>query len=281
MIKLISPNFSDLATPNIEIGKFPDGNTHVRIPNIQECAGKEVMVFHRLYPKQNTAFVELLLILEALKEHKARVIVVAPYLPYARHEKQILDGEIASAPITCNLIASAGCEKLITFDCHFLNEVGEVKYGNLQIQNLSMGDELIAYAREFFGQEEFEVIGLDEGAAYLVKNHGGKYMKKSRKPYENGKVEYRDVEGLTCEFPVEGKNVLLLDDMISTGTTMIRGIEKIKSCGAKKICAAAVHGLFLFDSAAQISKPADRVFSTDTIQTNFAQVSIKDKLLKL
>jgi ribose-phosphate pyrophosphokinase len=253
----------------------------VRILNIEDCVGREVMVFHRLYPKQNSAFVELLLILEALKEHKAHVTVVAPYLPYARHEKQILDGEIASAPITCNLIAAAGCEKLITFDCHFLNEVGETKYGNLKIQNLSMGEELVAKAREFFEQEEFEIIGLDEGAAYLVAQHGGKTMKKTRKPYEGGKIAYREIEGLVCEFDVAKKNVLLLDDMISTGATMVRGTEKIKSCGAKKICVAAVHGLFLFDSAAQISKQADRVFATDTINSGFAQVSIKNKLVSL
>lgn len=281
MIRLVSPNFSDLLEPNLEIGKFPDGNTHVRIPNIEECAGKDVMLFHRLYPKQNSTFVELLIILEALKEKKARVTVVAPYLPYARHEKSILDGEIASASITCNLIAAAGCAKLITFDCHFLNEIGATKYHNLQIQNISMGDELIDMAKEFFGPEPFEVIGLDEGAAYLVKNHGGKFMHKSRKGYEGGKIGYRDVEGLVCEFDVKDKNVLLLDDMISTGTTMIRGLEKIKACGAAKVCAAAVHGLFLFDSSSQISRPADRVFSTDTIATSFAQVSIKDQLTKL
>jgi len=280
MIKLISPNFSDLLTPNIEIGKFPDGNTHVRIPNIQQCAGKDVMLFHRLYPKQNSTFVELLLLLEALKEQKSRTTVVAPYLPYARHEKQILDGEVASAPITCNLLAAAGCEKLITFDCHFLNQTGESQYGNLKILNLSMGDELIAKAGEFFGNEPFEIIGLDAGAAYLVKNHGDKFMTKTRKEYE-GKVSYRPIEGLVCEFDVQDKNVLLIDDMISTGSTMINGVEKIKACGAKKVCVAAVHGLFLFDSPAQIAKLTDCVFSTDTINSAQAQVSIKDKTASL
>jgi len=281
MIKLVSPNFADLLEPNIEIGKFPDGNTHVRIPNIQSYAGKEAMLFHRLYPDQNNAFFELLLVLETLKEQKARVTLVAPYLPYARHEKQILDGEIASAPVTCNLIAAAGCEKLITFDCHFLNEEGETKYGNLLIQNLSLGDLLIAKAREQFGAEEFEIIGLDEGAAYLVKNHGGKFMQKNRKEYEGDKIGYREVEGLVCEFDVKDKNVLLIDDMISTGSTMIKGTEKIKSCGAKRVCAAVVHGLFVFDSAAQISKTTDCVFSTDTIVTPQSQVSIKDELTTL
>ena len=144
-----------------------------------------------------------------------------------------------------------------------------------------MGDALIAQAKEFFAGEDFEIIGLDEGASYLVKNHGGKFMQKTRKGYEDGKVGYREVDGLVCEFDVKGKNVLLVDDMISTGSTMIRGIEKMRSCGAKKLCIAAVHGLFLFDSSAQIARLADRVFSSDTIHSNFAQVSVKEKIISL
>src|SRR3989344_9294865 len=120
-MQLISPNFSDLLEPNIEIGKFPDGDAHVRIPNLLECKGQEVMVFHRLYPKQNTSLVTLLLILDSLKQQSAKKItVITPYLPYARQDKKKLNGEVASAYVICDLLARAGCHKLVTFDCHFL-----------------------------------------------------------------------------------------------------------------------------------------------------------------
>ena len=281
MLKLVSPNFSDLFEPNIEIGKFPDGNTHIRIPNIDQYMGKQVTLYHRLYPDQNTAFFELLLILEALKEKRAEVTLAAPFLPYARHDKKMLEGEVTSAQVTCNLIAHAGCEKLITFDCHFFNEEGEKRCGDLLIQNLSMGRELIDHAGKFFGNEEFEVVGLDKGAAYLAKNHGNKFMRKIRKPYEGDKIGYRDIEELVCDFDVKGRNVLLIDDMISTGSTMISGIEMIKSCGAAKICAAAVHGLFLSDSADKIGQLASGIISADTVLNSFAKASIKQSLLKL
>lgn len=281
MIKLVSPNFSDLLEPNIEIGKFPDGNIHIRIPNLEECAGKEVFLFHRLYPNQSDAFFELLQILQVLKEKKSKVILVSLYLPYARHDKAILAGEIASGSVTCRLIAQAGCEKLITFDCHFFNEVGEMNYEGLLIQNLSMGEELIAHAAKSFANEEFEVVGLDKGAAYFVKSHGNKFLQKSRKAFEGGKIGYRDIESLVCEFDVKGKNVLLIDDMISTGLTMLAGINEIKNCGAKRVCVAAVHGLFLGDSKARISDLVADVFSTDTVPSSMAKVSIKEKILNL
>lgn len=281
MLKLVSPNFADLFTPNIEVGNFPDGNTHVRIPNIKSYAGKEVLLFHRLYPDQNTAFFELLLILEALKEKNAIVTLIAPYLPYARHDKQMLEGEVTSAQVTCDLIARAGCSKLVTFDCHFFNEEGEQRFGDLLIQNMSMGHELIAYANQLFGKEQLEIVGLDKGAAYLVKDYGNKYIKKSRKAYEGDKIAYRTIEEMTIDFDVAGKSVLLIDDMISTGSTMIAGVEKITACGAAKIVAAAVHGLFLGNSIPQISQMTAAVFSTDSVLSSLAQVSIKEKLLYL
>ena len=81
-LRLVSPNFSDIFEPNIEIGKFPDGDSHVRILPLQDSKGSDVIVFHRLYPKQNTSLVTLLFILDSLKEIGAKnITVVAPYLP--------------------------------------------------------------------------------------------------------------------------------------------------------------------------------------------------------
>jgi ribose-phosphate pyrophosphokinase len=279
-IHLISPNFSDIFTPNIEIGQFPDGDIHVRIPLILECKGQEVVIFHRLYPRQNTSLVGLLLILDSLKEIGVKhVSVVAPYLPYSRQDKKKLNGEVASAYAVCNLLARSGCDKLITFDCHFLNKEGPAEFGELKIENISMGKALIEYAKTtaFLG-EDCEVISPDMGANYLVLDHGGKSYKKIRKEYEGDKIQYRDIEEMDGDFDVKGKNVLLLDDMISTGATMIRALEKLTEGGAKKICCAAAHGLFLYNCVDKIKKFTECVYSTDTIINDNAKVSIKAKL---
>ena len=282
-VRLVSPNFSDLFEPNIEIGKFPDGDSHVRIPSIAECQGRDVIVFHRLYPKQNTSLVALLLILDSLKEIGAKHIsVVVPYLPYSRQDKKKLNGEVASAFVICNLLARAGCDKLITFDCHFLNKEGEATFGELKIQNICMSKDLVEYARrEAFAGEGCEVISPDMGANYMVAEHGGKSYKKVREEYKDDKINYRNVGTMDGDFEVEGRNVLLLDDMISTGGTMIRALEKIKAAGAKKICCAATHGLFLYNAMDKIRKFTDCAYSSDTIINEHAKVSIKEKLTGL
>ncbi|KKW23390.1 MAG: Ribose-phosphate pyrophosphokinase [Parcubacteria group bacterium GW2011_GWA2_51_12] len=278
MLELISPNFSDLLKPNLQLGKFPDGDSHVHLPPIP--AGKqEITIFHRLYPHQNDSIVELLLILGSLVSDGHRVSVVVPYLPYARQDKKKMDGEVKSAEALCDLLHRAGCAKLITFDCHFLNAEGPAEYGGLAIENLSMGEALIEHAKKIFGLEPFEVIGPDGGAAYLVKNWGGKHLTKVRGEYDaNSAHKQRHIESLTGDMGVKGKNVLILDDMISSGSTMARALEMAREQGAEKIGCAATHGLFLHNALDKLQKVADFVFSSDTIVSSRAEVSIKARL---
>ncbi len=278
VLKLVSPNFSDLLEPNMEIGKFPDGDAHVRILDLEKYKNQEILLFHRLYPKQNTSLVVLFLILDTLKTIGAKVNVVIPYLPYSRQDKTELNGEVGSAKIICNLLARAGCNKLYTFDAHFFNSEGEHKFGELIIQNISMAKELARHAKTCFKEENFEIVVPDTGAEYLVKDLGGKHFHKTRKEYQNGKIDYRDVEHLSCDFDIQGKNFLVLDDMISTGSTMVMAVQKLKECGAKKIVCATTHGLFLFNCLDKLRKLEVKAFSTNTIPSPQAEVTIKDKL---
>src|SRR3989338_4277209 len=280
-VHLVSPNFADIFEPNIEIGKFPDGDSHVRIGPIAECKDRDVTVFHRLYPKQNTSLVTLLFILDSLKEVGAKnITVVAPYLPYSRQDKKKLNGEVASAFVVCNMLAKAGCDRLVTFDCHFLNKEGPVKFGELQMENISMGRDLVEFAKtEAFCGEHCEVVSPDMGANYLVVDHGGKSYNKVRKEYNDDKIAYRDIDQMEGDFDLKGKNVLILDDMISTGGTMIKTLEKLKEAGVKKICCATTHGLFLYNCIDKIKKFTDCVYSTDTIINPHSKVSIKEKLM--
>lgn len=278
MLKLVSPNFSDLLEPNIEIGKFPDGDAHVRILDLERYKNQEVLIYHRLYPKQNTSLVVLLLILDTLKDIGARTSVVAPYLPYARQDKTKLNGEVGSAKVICNLLARAGCQKLFVFDCHFLNAEGEHQFGELTIHNISMAQNLADQAKHYFKGETFEIVVPDAGAEYLIKDLGGRAFKKTRKEYDGDKVSYRDVESLSGDFDIADKNFLILDDMISTGSTMVAAVQKLKEGGAKKIVCGTTHGLFLFNCLDKLRKLGVETFSTDTLPSPQAVVSIKSKL---
>jgi hypothetical protein len=169
----------------------------------------------------------------------------------------------------------------ITYDCHFLNQTGLLEYEGLQIQNISLGTDLIEKAKTIFNGEKFEIIGPDEGSRYLVEGHGGKNLKKVRKEYAAKKVSYRDVHEITGDLDVKGKNVLILDDMISSGSTMVKALEKLTEAGAKNIACAATHGLFLFDCLDKMRQFTRHIISSDTILNSQAEVSIKQHLTNL
>ena len=280
-MELISPSFHDLFQPTIEIRRYPDSDSYVRIPELSKCKNTSVTVYHRLYPEQDSSLLQTLFILEELKKVHASVTLVAPYLPYARQDKVFLEGEVKSAEMICNLLFDAGCKKLITFDCHFLKKEGLFTYGRLPIQNISMNDTLIAHAKKVFKDESFEIISPDEGAKYMVAESGGQSMKKTRGDYhdeQGGEVVYREVEKLEGKFNFKNKNVLILDDIISTGSTMILALEKVKASGAKSVACAATHGFFLKDSLAKLRTSADFVFVTNSIVSPVSEVSIMDKI---
>ncbi len=276
---LVSPNFMDLMPPNVEFKTFPDGDSYVRMNDISKCQGEDVVLFHRLYPKQNTAIFNAIQMLHTLKRVGARTTLVAPYLPYSRQDKTFLMGESLSAQVLCKLFADFGTVKLVTLDCHFLKKEGESEYANLTIQNISTNKLLVEHARKMVGLEQLEVISPDQGANYLVSEFGGKSMSKSRGEYEHaigpqGEEAYRTVQKVEREFDVAGKNILILDDMISTGGTMIKAVENVKKGGAKKVICAATHGFFLNDSLAKLRKISDKVFTTNSIPNEAAEVDI-------
>ena len=268
-MKLISQNFSDLFEPNIEMKKFPDGDNYVCLPATEKTA----TVFHRLYPEQDSALVQAVLILDTLKRKDVETTLVSPYFPYSRQDKTFKEGEALSAEVIADMLRYAGAKKLITVDCHFLKKEGTFKYGGLEIVNLSANKLLVEHAKKLVG--DVEVISPDVGAKYLVEEFGGKSMEKKRGEYQEGEEAYRKIESVEMGFDVSGKNILIIDDMISTGGTMIKAVENVKKGGAEKVLCAATHGFFLKGSLEKLKEACDHVFVTDSIPSSVSDVSVR------
>lgn len=279
-MRFVCPSFSDLYTPNVEIKKFPDGDSYVRVPSAGEARGKDVLLLSRLYPEQDSSIFQTMLALRAIKAHSPKSItLVAPYLPYSRQDKVFKEGEVKSAEVLCSLLKREGVDLLVTFDCHFLKKEGEFEYGGLKIMNISLNRDLVEKAREIAG-ERLEIMSPDEGANYLVEEFGGSSMKKERGDYQEGEEAYREIKEVTMEKDVSGKPVLIIDDMISTGGTMLRAVENVKKGGAEKVVCTASHGFFLKNSLEKLQESGE-VFVSDTIPTEVSKVSIKKHLEKI
>jgi len=276
---LFSEAANDLAAAfpgakRIEERIFPDGEHYIRLP--EDCAGKDVVVLHRCYPSPNENLVKLFLIADAVRARSPSSLrIFIPYLPYARMDRAVKEGEAVSADTICHILSSLGCKELITVDCHFIKQgAGLFERAGLKIRNISAADALLDYLRSKV--ENPLVVSPDEGAAYMSSRaEGGKAMKKVRGEYGEGRSAYRQIERLEAGFDVSGRDVIIIDDIVSTGSTMVKGVGVLKGAGARKVFCAATHGLFLNDALEKLSAAgADEIVSTDSIKSPASKVSV-------
>lgn len=272
--KIASELGVDLA--EYETRKFPDKEIYFRVDS--KLDGKDVVVVQSGYPGPNHALVELLLAADTCKGLGAKNIVAAvPYLPYARQDKVFKKGEAHSLKAVATLLKDIGIKKLITVDAHHRDDYGEKNLFGLSNLNISAGKLLVNHLMKKFDIDSLHVISPDLGASNMVKEAAtvdgveSSGLKKVRTGDYN--VE------MTGDLDVKGKNILVLDDIISTGGTMKLAIEKARKAGAKRCFAAATHGIFGWDALEQLNRAADYLVTTDSIPNPTSFVSLAGEIV--
>lgn len=273
---------SELRRVPVTFSAFPDGDTHCVIEDSKALQGKPVLIVHQLYPSQNEQIMRLLFLFDLLRDIGASsVSFFTPYLPYARQDKRHIDGESVSADTICRLLVSMGCAQFYTLDCHFMRGTQATKRNGLAINSFSLGPTLIDECRRQIGHNDFDVVGPDEGAAYLTVAHGAQNMRKERATYSalaDGD-SYRKISLLTSDhIQLAHRTVVVVDDMISTGSTLLRAIDNLREQGVDHVYCAATHGLFIGDSYAKIKARTDAIICSDSISHPFAVPLVENVL---
>ncbi|RLF48959.1 MAG: ribose-phosphate diphosphokinase [Thermoplasmata archaeon] len=252
----------DLA--NVEIKRFPDGEAYVRIDD--DLSGEDVIVVQTTYPDEN--IVELFLIHDAVREFKLNsMITVAPYFGYGRQDKKFKDGEAVSARAMARHI-EMDADAFITVDVH---SPEALSYFSIKANNTTAMGVIGEYLTSLREMPEM-VIAPDDGAIERAKIVAEKldadwdYMEKVRIDGENVEIFPKNVD-------VEGKVVVVVDDIISTGGTMAKAGEILKAFGAKKVYSACTHGIFAKNALERLRNVFDVVLSTDTIERSTSLIS--------
>jgi ribose-phosphate pyrophosphokinase len=274
----VSQNSSFLFPANIELKSFPDKESHVLIRDIELCRNKPAQILHRCYPRQDSSLLQLMLLGKTISKVATRCEAIVPYLPYARQDKIWKSGEVLSAEIIVQMLGAAGFSSIATFDCHFVKKQGVFNYGGVQIRNFSLSDDLVNYFRARKPDALF--ISPDQGAAYMVNEVEGKSMVKRRGEYASyKKIAKRPVESLDANFDVSGREVVILDDMIAGGGTMMKAIRAVLAGGAKSVCCGCTHGLFLGDAYNKLQQAgAEEIVCSNTIPSEAAKIDILNPL---
>jgi len=270
---------------NVSTRIFPDGETYIRINN--ELKGRDVVVVQSMFPDQNDSLMEFLLIADTAKDMGAKKIIgVVPYLAYARQDRKFQPGEALSSQTVANLMKSVGVNKLITVDIHYKHvKPGEFDLFGIPSVNVSAGRLLLDHIKEKI-DNNIMTIGPDLGSSEMIEYVTGEktYLKKEKICPICGKLAKEckckikkkkyEIVGFKGEYDFHGKTVVILDDIIASGGTMIKAVKTVKSEGAKKVVAAATHGLFMKDSLLMLREITDYLVVTDSIGTPVSNVSV-------
>ncbi len=242
-MKTLSDRYTHL---DVEYKSFANGEIAVHIP--ETIRSKEVYFFHSLYyPDVNTSIMKMLLTNNAIALAAPRsLVLVLLYIPYLRQDRK----DQPRVPISARLIAdiieqNRAVKRVITMDMHADQEQG---FFSIPVDNLRGGIMCAEYFKTKYGKKlsEFMVVAPDFGAAVRAERFAKRIgenvpvaiLQKERKP--GGLVE---THALIGESP-EGKQIILFDDMIDSGNTIIAAAKALRERGAKDIHICVTHGIF-------------------------------------
>ena len=259
-----------------EIRIFPDGESKITL--IGKISGKKSIVVQSIYPPVDTNLVQALSLIAKAKENSSEVIAVIPYMGYARQDREFLPGEIVTMKVLGKLFKGAGASKIIVVDIHSL--IG-FKHFSIKTKNVTAIPDLVKYFKKLSLKNPL-VISPDQGgkerAKKFAKEFNSNYIALDKKrDKKTGKIKITTKR--TDE--VENRDLILIDDMISTGGSIIKATQFLKKQKCKKIYVACTHALLMNDAEKKIKKAGvTSIISTNTIPGKTSKVDISKIIAK-
>jgi ribose-phosphate pyrophosphokinase len=243
---------------------FSDGEIRVRIePNMRR---RQVFIIQPGAPRTNDSIMEILFMIDAAKRASAaEVSVIIPYFAYARQDRKEMPRVPISSSVVAQMFESTGASRIVTIDIHSEQQQGfvQIPWDNLY------GSYALLQAIKSKNLDGIVVASPDKnglhratGYAKLLQASGVALVYKQRDVTLNNQSEALAMIG-----DVKGKNVILVDDMLDTGGTIVHAANYLRKEGAKSIRVAVTHGLFSGQAMENITDSAiDEVIITDSIE---------------
>lgn len=244
----------------MELKHFSDGEVYVRFP--ESVRGADVFLIQSTSYPVNNNLMELLIMIDAARRASAgRITAVIPYFGYARQDRKARSREPITAKLVANLLTSAGADRILTMDLHCMQIQG---FFDIPLDNLVGGPTLYNHFKSKV-DENFVVVSPDIGSVGRARKVAERMNAKmaiidKRRP----KANVMEVMHIIGE--VEGKNCLVVDDMIDTAGTIVQGAVALKEAGAKEIYACCSHGVLSGPAIERLaSSPITELAILDTI----------------
>ena len=259
-----------------QIRIFDDGESKITLSG--KISKKKSIVVQSIYPPVDTNLIQALSLISKAKETSSEVIAVIPYMGYARQDREFLPGEIVTMKVLGKLFKGAGASKIIAVDIHSM--IG-FKHFSIKTKNVSAIPELVQYFKKLSLKNPL-VVSPDQGgkerAKEFAKELGSEYiaLEKTR-DRKSGKVQIKTKN----VNEVAKRDLILVDDMISTGGSIVKATQFLKKQKCKKVYVACTHALLMNNAEKRIRKAGvTKIISTNTIPGKTSVVDISEIIAK-
>lgn len=243
-----------------EVGKFSDGEVFVNID--ETVRGSDVFIIQPTCTPVNDNLMEVLILIDAFKRASAgRINAVIPYYGYARQDRKTKAREPITAKLIADLLTVAGIDRVVSMDLH----AGQIQgYFNLPVDHLSGVPILAEYFKDIIDRETV-IVSPDLGGVARARNFANLLdlpiaIIEKRRPKANVS-EVMNVIG-----DIEGKNVIIVDDIIDTAGTITKAAQVLKNFGAKSVYGCATHPVLSGPAIERIKNSViEKFVVTDTI----------------
>ena len=262
--------YLELPVGGAQIEKFPDGEKIIRVED--DVRGRDCFVIQSTCSPVDENLVELLIYLDCLKRASAkRVTAVIPYFGYARQDRKDEGRVPITAKLVANVITAAGADRILAVDLHAQQLQG---FFDIPVDHLTGSLVLSEYFRDK-KIENLTVVSPDVGNIKIASRYAsqlsGDLAIIHKRRISGSQVQAQELIG-----SVQGRNILMCDDMITTAGTICSAAALVKERGAKKIYVGATHGVFAPGAVEKLGEtPVDEIVVTDTIPLNAEAAKLK------
>jgi ribose-phosphate pyrophosphokinase len=250
---------------------FPDGDLYLKFnTNLKK---KKLVIVQSFQPHSDMSLFDIVFAAETAKELGAKkVILVAPYLAYMRQDKRFKTGECISSKIMAKLL-NKSVDKLITIDPHIHRYKSLKDIFTIPTKMLTANLLIADYIQKKFKNEI--IIGPD-GESYQWAETIAKHIHVDATVLKKTRFSSRHVQvKMINPIPIKGKNVVIVDDIISTGHTIAEAAKQARKMGAKSVSAIGVHGLFVENGMEKLKKAGiNRIITTNCIEHKTNKIDV-------
>ena len=254
---------------------FPDGESKITFSSIPKKS--IILVVQSTYPPVDTNLLQTLAIISQARKASSKIYAIIPYMGYARQDRQFLSGEVVTMSIVAKMLQAVGAKKVIVVDIHSKTALNHFKIPTV---NVSAIPELAKYFKKLKIKKPL-VVSPDTGGSSRAKKFAGLLntdfiiLKKSRNR-NTGKVQIQ-----SSKVDVHGRDLIVIDDIISTGGSIIKATQFLKKQKCKRVFVACTHGLFVGDAERKIKKAGvSKIISTNTIPRSTSKVDMAGVIAK-